>query len=193
MVLYGDLHLAPKHLPSALKKACTNFDIKLSLTTIFQNSETLYWKLSRSFLEQDTHVLKLGAKQFCLMNSTPWMKLQSYLDWSDHYFTSDEENDEKDLYQIGTDRFKQLSKALQLEVDVNSLSTVLSAEDEEFALKFDAISCANSEKKIIRRFLIGNKPFYHASNKMLLLPSTSSNALIKVLPKRYTLVFPGLR
>jgi hypothetical protein len=52
-------------------------------TIIYQNAENLYWKLAEAHKEE-ADVLQIGADSFCLMNTVPATKLQSYLDWLEY-------------------------------------------------------------------------------------------------------------
>lgn len=72
-VIYGDFHLAESHLPSKVRSFKTDRDVILYL-----NSDKLYFELSEHAIEDQFDVLK--SKHFyCILSSTPWVKLQSYL------------------------------------------------------------------------------------------------------------------
>jgi hypothetical protein len=81
-VIYGDLHLASSHLPRLTKKLLGRADHTRFLT-VFQDSETLYWRLAKKRLEERVDVLKLRGDAFCVVNSPPWIKWQAYLDFLD--------------------------------------------------------------------------------------------------------------
>jgi hypothetical protein len=88
-VVDGDYHISPNHLPREVEKRLFLFGITPQRTIIYQNSEKLYWKLAME-RKEESDVLQITADSFCLMNTVPATKLQSYLDWlefaEDGYF-----------------------------------------------------------------------------------------------------------
>lgn len=82
--LFGDLHLAKPFLPRQLKKILEKESLPTEILTIFQNSEEIYWKLAQRSLEEKVDVVELGSNQFCVINSPPWIKWQSYLTHLEH-------------------------------------------------------------------------------------------------------------
>ncbi len=81
LAMMGDLHLAQGHLPSALEKELESRAEVRRLVVVHQNAERLYWKLASRGLEHEVAVVKLKKNVFCVMNTPPWVKLQSYLRW----------------------------------------------------------------------------------------------------------------
>lgn len=79
-VVDGDYHISPDHLPSQVEKLLSVFDIVSKRLIVYQNAENLYWQLADKHLEE-TDVLKISSDSFCIMNTTPANKLQSYLNW----------------------------------------------------------------------------------------------------------------
>lgn len=77
-VLYGELHLARNHLPGDVKAILQK---SASLLIVHQNEPSLYWKAPRAKSGHRVEVLKLKEDEFCILNSVPWVKLRSYLDW----------------------------------------------------------------------------------------------------------------
>jgi len=106
-VVDGDYHISPTHLPLEVEKKLDQFDIKVKRTIIYQNSESLYWKLAGEGKE-DEDVIKISNESFCVMNAIPTNKLQSYLNWleysEDAYFPEafkwDERQNPDKLYSI---------------------------------------------------------------------------------------------
>jgi hypothetical protein len=105
-VLYGDLHLASNHLPKLTKKFLGNKD-ETQFLTVFQNSESLYWRLAKKKLEERVDVLKLRGDAYCVVNSPPWLKWQAYLDFLEK--TEDREEVSNDY----TDHIVQFLKLIQ--------------------------------------------------------------------------------
>lgn len=82
-VLIGDLHLAQKHLPTEIKVRLKRKNISKKLLTIHQNLEKLYWQLVEQGLEHHVDVVKVSPSIFCVMNTPPWVKLKSHLNWTE--------------------------------------------------------------------------------------------------------------
>lgn len=76
LVIIGDLHLAPEHLPLKIIK---NLKKKFPYIIIYQNSETIYKKEMEKGKEKDLKVVKMNGSSFCVFNVEPWVKYQSFL------------------------------------------------------------------------------------------------------------------
>lgn len=79
--LIGDLHLASAHLPAKLEAQFQSHSLRRQVVIVHQNRERLFWKLAARGLEHRVTVLRLKENNFCVMNTPPWVKLQSYLQW----------------------------------------------------------------------------------------------------------------
>lgn len=84
LVLIGDLHLAPSHLPQAVSRALKRNGPTRKTLTIYQNSDAIYWKLARLGLVEKVDVVQLRDDAFCLMHTPPIVCQQSYLNWLEH-------------------------------------------------------------------------------------------------------------
>ena len=82
-VVDGDYHIAPNHLPAKVQDLLESLDVTAKALIIFQNAENLYWKLCSQGLEE-ADVLKISENIFCVMNTMPANKIQSYLNWLDY-------------------------------------------------------------------------------------------------------------
>jgi uncharacterized iron-regulated protein len=82
-VVDGDYHIPPKHLPKEVTFLLEQLDETARTLIIFQNVENLYWKLCSQGLEE-SDVLKLSENMYCVMNTMPANKIQSYLNWLDY-------------------------------------------------------------------------------------------------------------
>lgn len=81
-VVHGDYHISPNHLPVRVEALLKPFDMEVNRTIVYQNADSLYWKLTREGKE-DADVLKVSEDSYCVMNTMPANKLQSYLNWLD--------------------------------------------------------------------------------------------------------------
>lgn len=82
-VVDGDYHVSPNHLPKEVEERLLPLGISPQKTIVYQNAENLYWKLAEEHLEE-ADVLLIAPDSFCLMNTVPATKLQSYLDWLEY-------------------------------------------------------------------------------------------------------------
>lgn len=83
IVFDGDLHVAGRHLPAKVREALAGYGVKRKMLRIFQNSEKIYWRLAESYNEQ-VDVVRLRRDAFCIINTTPLVKYQSYLNWENN-------------------------------------------------------------------------------------------------------------
>ena len=82
-VVDGDYHISPNHLPREVESRVNPLGGHPQRTIIYQNAENLYWKLAAE-RKEEADVLQVAADGFCLMNTVPATKLQSYLDWLEY-------------------------------------------------------------------------------------------------------------
>ncbi|HEY7096679.1 MAG TPA: ChaN family lipoprotein [Terriglobales bacterium] len=72
-VLFGESHLAPGHLPRAVRVALPNDHV----TTVLQNIDPLYWRAAGE--ENDcVEAVKISEEVFCVFTSTPLEKYENY-------------------------------------------------------------------------------------------------------------------
>ncbi|MFZ7112859.1 MAG: ChaN family lipoprotein [Desulfatiglandales bacterium] len=82
-VVDGDYHVAPSHLPKNVDQLLKALGERARAMVIFQNAENLYWKLCARGLEE-SDVLKIDENVYCVMNTMPANKIQSYLNWLEY-------------------------------------------------------------------------------------------------------------
>jgi len=82
-VVDGDFHVTPNHLPKDVESLLEQLNETAKTLIIFQNVENLYWKLCSQGLEE-SDVLKISENIYCVMNTMPANKIQSYLNWLDY-------------------------------------------------------------------------------------------------------------
>ncbi|MBN1128887.1 MAG: ChaN family lipoprotein [Chitinispirillaceae bacterium] len=82
-VVDGDYHISPTHLPARVDEKLRALRIEPKRTIIYQNDANLYWQLASQGRE-DADVLQIDDESFCIINSTPANKLQSYLNWLEY-------------------------------------------------------------------------------------------------------------
>ncbi len=143
VVLYGELHVGASHLPAMLDRvARKSLGRKLDWISVHQNNDSLYWKLAGRGAEHSQDVLKLNSRNFHVISSTPWNKLQSLVSWAEGV-------------GHGTDRLPQ-SGTLHLKSEAGgSISSHPEADDDEFLcdLESDALSRMQSYGDAMASFL----------------------------------------
>lgn len=116
-VTFGDLHVTPHHLPNEVDRFARRRGLApLRRVIVYQNSETVYWDLARQGLEQNTPAVRVDDESYCLLNSTPLVKFQSYLNW--------EMNTDELEESIGLDQGPNLSAGVMTE-QVHELMTTI--------------------------------------------------------------------
>jgi hypothetical protein len=73
LVLFGESHLAPGHLPRALREQLP----QERLLTVLQNVDALYWHAAGEQREQ-VEAVRVAEDVLCVFNSTPLEKYESY-------------------------------------------------------------------------------------------------------------------
>ena len=70
IVLFGESHMAPQHLPGLVKDVLPDERV----VTVLQNVDALYWEA----VEERAPAVSLGADTICVFNSSPLEKYESY-------------------------------------------------------------------------------------------------------------------
>jgi len=70
VVLFGESHMAPQHLPRCSRESLQGEEI----LTILQNVDALYWQA----LAEKAGAVSVGESTVCVFNSTPLEKVESY-------------------------------------------------------------------------------------------------------------------
>jgi hypothetical protein len=73
MVLFGESHLAPGHLPRILRHRLPGQRV----LTVLQNVDALYWRVAGEGC-QNIHAVRVTEDVICVFNSTPLEKYESY-------------------------------------------------------------------------------------------------------------------
>src|SRR5580698_672131 len=72
MVLFGESHLAPKHLPRALREQLPQEKV----LTVLQNVDALYWQAAGE--QREVEWVRVEDDVVCVFNSTPLEKYENY-------------------------------------------------------------------------------------------------------------------
>lgn len=170
-VLYGEFHIARKHLPSLLSP-----EKNIRPLMIYQNEPSLYWKMPEEVNSQKIEVLKFRSDQFCIMNAVPWVKLQSYLDW----FEGNSEGGEAgiDHGQAIQNYRKLLAATLRLTKSEDRSIDVYVSENDAFLRKsMRSGEYSLLESRLLKHSLMAGRPLYLPAKGFAFLPVVSTNAL----------------
>ncbi|WNG36232.1 ChaN family lipoprotein [Archangium minus] len=80
MVLVGQYHVAPCHLPAQVERALGEGH-RLRGLVVYQNAEGVYWRLAREGKVGMSQAVELPDGALCLLNASPVVCQQSFLDY----------------------------------------------------------------------------------------------------------------
>jgi hypothetical protein len=83
LVLVGQLHVAPPHLPAQVKARLGPRGAGLKHLVVYQNCERIWFLLERQGLDHDAEAVEVRRGELCLINTPPVVAQASYLDWLD--------------------------------------------------------------------------------------------------------------
>jgi hypothetical protein len=191
IVLIGDLHLAKSHLPLAIQKACKKLKQKnLKTLIVFQNSEKVYWELAKKQIEHKVNVVDLGKNRFCIINSPPWLKLQSLIEWHESNETFLDEELRPESFEIkDTDESVFLEKIKTYYENINhyfnlhytfksNFHIYTNHQIEQLYTFLENHFVSSQFKKTLQYHITTNRIFYSKKYKLLYLPSTSTNNIL---------------
>jgi hypothetical protein len=178
-IIYGDFHLAEAHLPLNIQSYDETRDLILYL-----NSDKLYFALSEHAIEDQFDVLKIDNK-FCILSSTPWVKLQSYLVYlqeMDDQMISEVEDDDG----FEPDYTDYLGKILDIYAsdfdfpDWKKHLDVLTPGDLAFE-KLDFLKLNKLEKEKLGYFVTSQKNLVFPKDQMQFLAKPSVNSAYSLI------------
>ncbi|MBI4160999.1 MAG: ChaN family lipoprotein [Acidobacteria bacterium] len=96
VVLIGESHLAPGHLPERVREALARRGLRGRAVTVLQNIEGIYWKLAEEGHER-AEVVALGEDRFCVFHSSPLAKYEAYRQTIERWKSDGADGDQADL------------------------------------------------------------------------------------------------
>jgi hypothetical protein len=145
LVLVGDLHLAPAHLPRQLLVARPD----TRMVVVHQNEPLVYYDLVRRRLDLRAQTVLLGPGRFCLLNATPLRRERSYLAWIESRWGEGRADPLVDL-AVTAERLAEL-----LEVDPPRLDWVLaSGEELSFLAELETRGAGSERLARVRREIV---------------------------------------
>ncbi|HLV88510.1 MAG TPA: ChaN family lipoprotein [Candidatus Sulfotelmatobacter sp.] len=88
VVLFGESHLAPGHLPKAVREALPGSKV----LTVLQNIDALYWRAAGERADK-VEAVRVGEGVLCVFNATPLEKYESYRLCLDQWSRCDKDRD----------------------------------------------------------------------------------------------------
>lgn len=156
LCLIGDLHLHRTHLPKHFSKN--------EVAIVHQNIDSLYFRAIRKY-SFSPDAIQLGSNEYCIFNSVPWVKYQSYLDWLEGGFEDASELDSFEQIHHFAEELNSLlgmSKKWKPEASIHIFPekpTIQSPIDElifRHAFRFFRTSYLPSSKSIVLPILSSN-------------------------------------
>jgi uncharacterized iron-regulated protein len=179
-VIAGDFHVCRSHLPAAVERRLAAEGTRRQQVLIHQNIDDFYWDLARRRLEHRAQVLEIGPDEFCLMNSTPLVKYQSYLHWE-----QGQEEILEGVLSCGRAANAEVAEELQrlleamcefLEIEANGLDdfTVFTASDLDFLSALGRRgSFSRRDLREIKRQLLDEESYFITGGNIIYLSSLS--------------------
>jgi hypothetical protein len=119
LAFVGELHVAPPHLPAAVRRVLRKLDPERARTlrevVVYQNPEGIYWELSRRGLEHQVDVVRVKPGVFAINAVPPVLCQQSFL------VCLEQDDQAMEDESVGAEQFRQaaLLVARLLGVDVS--------------------------------------------------------------------------
>lgn len=170
-VVVGDLHLAARHLPAALKREVGSLGGKV--LTILQNSEHLYFRLARLGKEHQIDVMRALGGRFCVLSSPPWVKWQSYLIYLEQTYDRDLEAGELDY----TDYVASLAVFISQELGIEPRLEDLAVFTPQGPLSWRKVirGLSRQDKAMAEGLIRQERSFLVPQNRVLFLARPSIN------------------
>jgi uncharacterized iron-regulated protein len=174
LVLIGELHVAPKHLPLQVEKLRPKGLKPANQLIVYQNCEQIYWKLEAKNAQHHTEIVKISDNQYCLMNTPPMVCQQSFLNWIDAH----EESLELEAPAENLRRYARLiAEFFEFELgcalDELEIATVV---DLSFLRRLQGRGdFSTSDMSKIRKQILSSESYYIPKARMVYLGNLSVN------------------
>jgi hypothetical protein len=173
-VFIGDLHIAPPHLPRDVDRELARLHLPRRSLVLYQNSESIYWKLAEAGVDESVEVVKLPSGDFCRMHTPPVVCQRSYLNWLEHEEGEIDYADAKSSFLEVVDRLCDfLDIRLRRERDEVEIFT---CGDLSFLRRLrERGDFSKREIETIKRQILASESYYIAKAKFVYLANLSIN------------------
>lgn len=155
-VIYGDLHIAKDHLPAQLEELSG----PLKSVSLYLNPEKVYFEVVKKHKDLTKGViLKFSETEYCLLDSPPWVKWQSYLLYLEENI--DEALDEDEQGLDFTEHIKSLLQLVckDLSVSVTFDDHVYSFSDPDF-IELMSMRLEGKDAELLSVYVLNDVSFY---------------------------------
>jgi hypothetical protein len=173
-VFIGDLHLAPQHLPGKVRKILAECGIKKKDLILYENSDSIYWKLAQRGLDDRVEVVRLPDGSFCRMHTPPIVCQQSYLNWLEH---EEGEIDYADAKTSFLELLTRIAQFLRIRLKSNYDDVeVFTCGDLSFLKRLkESGKFTKKELNTIKKQILSSESYYIAKTKFVYLANLSLN------------------
>ncbi len=169
----GDLHIAPSHLPKKVTQALKKQHVACESLMLYQNSESIYWKLAEEKIENFAEIVKLADGNFCRMHTPPVIEQSSYLNWLEH---EEGEIDFVDAKAQFLELVDQITHFLRLDVsDQKNMVEVFTTGDLSFLDYLCEHGFNQPDIDIIKNQILASESYYISKAKIVYLANLSIN------------------
>ncbi len=155
--IYGDLHLAKKHLPQEIYRVMGSAFEKKTLR-IFQNAERIYFQLLAKDMETSVDVVKLSRQDYCLLSVPPWVKWQNYLLYLEQAYDVELSDDVLDYTDHVVRYVKIIAEELGAKISLDRIA-VYTAQDPLFWKKVEDVYSLK-QRQWLERMIEEGRSFY---------------------------------
>ena len=174
MVLMGQYHVAPQHLPREVERALGPRHERRGLV-VYQNCETVWWQLARGGREGGAEAVRVREGEYCLVHTSPVLCQQSFLDYLEA------EGDDAPLGEGAEARFRELARlvAKLASVDVREALEDLRVLGPGDARVLETLTARGrlrgKEIEAVRKHILGGESLYVPRAKAAWLATSSLN------------------
>jgi uncharacterized iron-regulated protein len=169
VVIFGDLHLAQKHLPAVVTRHMKN----ASFAFVFQNPEKIYFQLLKKEIEHQVDIVQFSKSRFGLLSVPPWVKWQNYLLYLEAQYDKSFDDD-LDLTDYVAKYVKLISEDLGVQVSTSGFS-VASAKDRGAWTQIQK-SLSDKELEVVKCWIEDGRSFFLAESGIGYLGRPSVNS-----------------
>jgi hypothetical protein len=153
VVVFGESHLAHKHLPGRVQSILERKHIGWKELLILQNVDALYWKLQEAG-DGEAHAVRMRDRAYCVFNATPIEKYESFRQYLHKCIEEDSSGDWTLLAQTLVDVMTSFLAVKTSESVVSHLPAMdgvqISAAAEEFARRIHQVCRGELGKRVER-------------------------------------------
>jgi hypothetical protein len=175
LVLVGQYHVAPCHLPAQVERALGESHARRGLV-VYQNCEGVYWRLAREGRAGAVEAVELEDGSLCLLNASPVVCQQSFLDYLEA-----EAGDAPLADRSAAERFREMSSLIarlagvQVGRALDEVEIATAADGDILARIQQRGRFTQTELAQLRRHILSRESSYIPRARLAYLASLSLN------------------